>query len=65
MPKRIDVPTDSQVHLDDVAYDAIQEANASGEPVTVVYGSAETVVEPGTKDGPAAITARLLDAAGH
>ncbi|MEV5753889.1 hypothetical protein AB0L00_39250 [Actinoallomurus sp. NPDC052308] len=53
---------DPNVHLDDVMHDAIQEAARTGEPVTVVYGRAETVIEPDTKVGPAAITARLLNA---
>lgn len=65
MTKQIVVPNDPNVHLDDVTYKAIEEANASGESVTVVYGSARTVVEPGTKSGPAAFTALLLDAAGR
>ncbi|MGI5205452.1 hypothetical protein ACQEU6_28215 [Spirillospora sp. CA-108201] len=65
MAKRIEVPSAPGAHLDDDAYDAIEEANASGEPVTMVYGSAETVVEPGTKLGPAAITARLRDGGGR
>ncbi|WP_433475122.1 hypothetical protein ACQPZP_41725 [Spirillospora sp. CA-142024] len=62
MPNRIDVPDKPDVHLDDVAYDAIQMANETGEPVTVALGERETVVEPRTKVGPAAITARLLNA---
>ncbi|MGW2307936.1 hypothetical protein [Actinomadura luteofluorescens] len=65
MAKRIDVPNDSHVHLDDVMHDALEEARSSGEPVTVAYGGAEIVVKPDTKDGPSAITGRLLDAAGR
>ncbi|MEV0661759.1 hypothetical protein ACIBI3_04760 [Actinomadura luteofluorescens] len=65
MTKRFDVATDSPVHLDDVTYEALEEARASGEPVTVAYGGAEIVVKPDTKDGPSAITGRLLDAAGR
>ncbi|GAA4611967.1 hypothetical protein GCM10023195_51000 [Actinoallomurus liliacearum] len=64
MPKRIEV-NDPNVHLDDVAFDAVQEATKTREPVTVVYGRAETVIEPDTKVGPAAITARLLNADGR
>ncbi|GAA2443703.1 hypothetical protein GCM10010191_70380 [Actinomadura vinacea] len=64
MPKRIEVPdNDPTLHLDDVMYDAIDEANRSGESVTVVYGHAEERIEPGTKENPAAITGRLLDPA--
>ncbi|MEV4003042.1 hypothetical protein [Actinomadura sp. NPDC049753] len=65
MPKRIEVPDDPKVHLDDVAHDALEEAEASNEPVTLVYRGAEVTVTPETKSGPAAITARLLDAAGR
>lgn len=65
MVKRIDVPTDSPVHLDDVTYEALEEAKESGEPVTVAYGGAEIVVEPDAKDGPSALTRHLLDAAGR
>lgn len=64
MPKRIEVPNDPNVHLDDVAEDAIEEARTSGESVTVVYGKAEIVIEPDTRSRPEMITARLLDGEG-